>query len=706
MLYLKSNGTGRLITPLLLFLLIILFLNSQARPILAAMSTMNKYFSGWGPGYFGIAISPDGKTAYVSFSQDDSLLVVDTDTYKIIDSIDISTTGDQLDSGSSLLSPDGKKLFVSNFAAGNVMVIDTVNRKLECVLPIYPATIASSLSPDGTQLYITARDGGLYIINIADNSYQRIFVPGVIFGPVMSSKNNPDILYTAGILVDEKQAFKPSFFEFSISKHEVLRTCRISEMYYPVPNVRRLAVNADETFAYFGRYSLSGTDKGAGNFYVFDLKAFKILQSTPIDRGVADFAFDEPLGKIYFAGLWAGGSSSDQQSIQEWDMSTNQVVRNIPVAPSSDQRAIVVDPTNAGYIYMTEGDFNLLRKVELATGREVGRVQFNKNNIQPYAIVANGNIGYIMGQSREIGKIDLSSGQVIGIIKLQNNLSDFGFYKGNLFLGGGNCIYEINPEDGTIIKEYPIEKNICTKYLTFFGNKMATIDFEPGGMIGKELIIFNADTMDILKTIPLPHESHGHKVIVSPDSSKLYIESGPMWGDKATITVIDANTFAVLNKIEIPPDNQKNGGTAFVDGDFDETNRILYLLGFTSIYKINMDDNSLMGIIDLIDFNQQWGREGWPLSGLAGIMLSPSKDKLFVVSGDAHTMLTYDLNKNTWEQSITNVRGYFVTSAICSPDKRYLYTVNEQSDNITMIDTVNQTVQRVIDLDDIYAMLK
>ena len=697
-MYRKNSPLRRIMIFIVLFALILVPMNCPASKAQAAPAT-GQVFSGWSPGFLGLAVAPDGKTAYVPFSQDDALLVVDLSTYSVIASIDVSTAGDQLDSGGALLTPDGKKLYVSNYSAGNVMVIDTEKRMLERVLPLAPsAPTASALSADGSRIYIPSADGGLYIINVADDTYQHIIKPGVSFGPVAVSKSRPDILYTTGMIV-ESGILAPTFFEFDIKAKTVKRALRlpVESSRYPITCVRRLAVSPDESRAYFGQYIQGGADKGAGNFYSIDLQNFAIAASEPVDKGVADFALNGSNNKIYIIGCWSGGGAPIEQSIQEWDMSTDKIVRDISVSPSSDQRAIVIDPTDANCLYMTESDYNLLRKVEISTGKELGSVRFNKDGIRPYAIISGGDTGYIIAGSRDINKIDLKTGQLTGALHVPDYHGG-GFYKGRLYIGGGDCIREINPQDGSVLKEYPVDGGITTLFFTFYGNRMAAIDFEQGGMIAKRLLIFDADTMSVIKSIKLPSVSYGHRVLASPDGSKLYLESGPMWGAPTVVTILDGATLDTINTISIPPAELRHGATGFLEGDFDVDGRILYLLGFTSVYMINMDTDQLIGTLDLTDVFEARGKSGWPPTGLSGIMLSRSKDKLFVAAGDGHSMYTYDLKNSAWSAKITNAKGYFITNAVASPDRRYLFTANNRSDSISMIDTDTGTVSKLITL--------
>ncbi|GAI11207.1 unnamed protein product, partial [marine sediment metagenome] len=236
-------------------------------------------------------------------------------------------------------------------------------------------------------------------------------------------------------------------------------------------------------------------------------------------------------------------------------------------SPSSDQRAIAIDPTNENYLYMTEGDFNLIRKVEISTGGEIARAQFNKADIRPYAIIrGDNNTGYIVCQSsQKVYKLDLMSGQLMGNIPLPDGASHAGgYYQGKLYFSGGRNIYSIDPSDGSLIETFDIGIDINPITLTFFNDKMATIDFETV-MIGRRLLFFDARTMSVLKSIELPREPHGNKVIASPDGSKLYVARGSAMGT-AVITVFDALTLENINTIEIPISSlPRRGATGFVE---------------------------------------------------------------------------------------------------------------------------------------------
>lgn len=667
---------------------------------------VNYYSSTWSPSPLGLAITSDGGKAYIPFSQEDTLLVVNLLTFTVIDSIDVSAAGRVLGSGSAVLTPDGKKLYVANGGTQNITVVNTENKRVEKVLPIDPSFLSAIvLSRDGSKAYVPSFGGRISIINVVDDSYQNVVVPDVGYSAIATSPSNPDILYIVGTRMIVPDTYTLSFIVFNVSNQTIIRSIDLPEQMTTISDfhVNKLVINSDETRAYFGSFMFGPADKGVGNFTVFNLSSFRVTASVPMKYGVADFAVNENTDKAYILGL-SEVDPAPTLPISEYDLLTNKVVREILVSPSTDQRAIAIDPKNPNYLYMTEGDYNLLRKVEISSGKEIARLQFNKADIKPTTIIRgdNGEAYVVSGYTPYVYKLDMKTGQLTGSYKLPLLHGGYGFYQGKLYVGSGNEIYALNPKDGSVIKKYHLDTSFSPSFFTFFDGKMATIDFETL-MTGKRLLLFDATTMSIIKSVELPAETHGEKVIVSPDGSKLYVERGPMSvADKAAvITVFDAKTLQVINTIEIPPNPPARGSTSFIEADFDEENRILYLLGHASVYKIDMDTNELIGILDLMDtYELQDFKGGRPAtSALSGVVLSSSKDKLFIVSLDAHHMYTYNLAQSVWEAKITNLKGYFNCDAASSPDRQYLYIVNQESDNVTMIDLNSGEIKKIIELE-------
>ncbi|HEU4461415.1 MAG TPA: beta-propeller fold lactonase family protein [Solirubrobacterales bacterium] len=112
-----------------------------------------------------IAISPDGKSAYVSSSPNDQVFVIDLQTNQ--------TVGAPIQVGNNPIgvaySPDGKAVYVVNYGDDNVSVIDTATRQVVGTpIPVGDGPVNAVLSPDGKTLYVdNEEDENVSVIDTA-----------------------------------------------------------------------------------------------------------------------------------------------------------------------------------------------------------------------------------------------------------------------------------------------------------------------------------------------------------------------------------------------------------------------------------------------------------------------------------------------------------------------------------------------------------
>jgi DNA-binding beta-propeller fold protein YncE len=108
------------------------------RPNIATTAPLDPFVSAWAPSTFGLAISPDGRTAYVAFSNDDAVIEVDLSS-GAMGAYDVSSFGPMLVSGKALLTPDGRNLYVSDDGTQNILSIDAAGKRVRGVLAIPPS---------------------------------------------------------------------------------------------------------------------------------------------------------------------------------------------------------------------------------------------------------------------------------------------------------------------------------------------------------------------------------------------------------------------------------------------------------------------------------------------------------------------------------------------------------------------------------------
>lgn len=119
-----------------------------------------------GTNLFVIAISPDGKTAYMTTSSG-KVLVLDTQTNQVIGSIPIE--GEVSSLWGVAFSPDGKTAYVANDENNTVAVIDTATRQVVgAPIPVGEDPINIAFTPDGNWAYVTNDESdNVSVINTA-----------------------------------------------------------------------------------------------------------------------------------------------------------------------------------------------------------------------------------------------------------------------------------------------------------------------------------------------------------------------------------------------------------------------------------------------------------------------------------------------------------------------------------------------------------
>ena len=139
-----------------------------------------------GAGPTGIAVAPDGRTAYVSNRDANTVSIVDTTT----DTVSATLGGFRAPAGIAI-SPDGRKVLVANGGDDSVMQIDTVSRALTAVAVVVSgvtvaAPVGIAVSPDGTHAYVTGRLANT-VTEIGNTAALTVALDGSGIGSVSSS---------------------------------------------------------------------------------------------------------------------------------------------------------------------------------------------------------------------------------------------------------------------------------------------------------------------------------------------------------------------------------------------------------------------------------------------------------------------------------------------------------------------------------------
>ena len=131
---------------------------AEVNPVIATIDV--------GEGPNGLAVSPDGATAYVANGADSTVSVIDTATNTVTTTITVGSAPNSV-----AVSPDGATAYVTSANDDTVSVIDTATNTVTATIAVGFNPRAVAVSPDGATAYVTnTLDSTVSVIDTATNT--------------------------------------------------------------------------------------------------------------------------------------------------------------------------------------------------------------------------------------------------------------------------------------------------------------------------------------------------------------------------------------------------------------------------------------------------------------------------------------------------------------------------------------------------------
>jgi YVTN family beta-propeller protein len=112
---------------------------------------------------FAVGITPDGKHAYVA-NLGGTVSVIDTATNKVVATIPVGTNDSDV-----AVTPDGKHAYVANTLSNNVSVIATATNTVVATVAVGNFPVGVAVTPDGKHVYVTNSPSTVSVIDTATN---------------------------------------------------------------------------------------------------------------------------------------------------------------------------------------------------------------------------------------------------------------------------------------------------------------------------------------------------------------------------------------------------------------------------------------------------------------------------------------------------------------------------------------------------------
>ncbi len=112
---------------------------------------------------YGVAVTPDGRHAYVTNNDSNSVSVIDTASNTVT-----ATIPAEKDPRGVAVTPDGRHAYVANSVSASVSVIDTASNTVTATIPTGTSPRGVAVTPDGRHAYVT--NNGSNSVSVIDTA--------------------------------------------------------------------------------------------------------------------------------------------------------------------------------------------------------------------------------------------------------------------------------------------------------------------------------------------------------------------------------------------------------------------------------------------------------------------------------------------------------------------------------------------------------
>lgn len=665
---------------------------------------------GFGPQ--GMALTADGRYAYLSFDLSPFVFKVRLSDMTVVASADFSRYF-PLQCSSIVLDAGEAKVFLYDHTLGRVLVLDAATlREIRMI---------GGFGHGGAELirsrwgpYLILSHGWVWLIDTDTLETTALGNNSRALTYIRESATDPAIWYA---LASTPQSTVIGTYNYKTAVWSTKATLRASGNDWGVRDFAVLPNGSKAYLAVMGPWLPNY--QAPGWLYAADLQTGAVRELLPIDGGALALEISKDNSRLYVGAGWPARDTSSVPMIHVVDTARDADVAVINVGKQKfgwfceQINAIRIDPVDGRLLYATNADGNSLIKVDLATNQVVANLVLNEESNSPDTIVrvpGTSRAYALLKGTSEALEIDLDRAQVTRTVQFPLTRTDFGSFGAafrdadTLMVAQGEYFMELAadlslrgkrnlPQGAPAVWKVIASRDGKTLYSVSQARGTES-NFQPDTLLAIDSSSFQIKTSLHLDggAFDLPWEH--------PDAGKLYVLGG-VNNVSVTLHVVDATNYSLRKTIQFSdPDLPGIATGVNYPYAYDPGSRTLYVGTEWAILAIDTDRDEIKRVIRLDSITSAMGlsRTDLTILNAVGLVFHPGENRLYIAHLDGSLMSVYDLASGSFLPQPVYLKGYMPRWLAVSDDLSKIWVSDFRSDTLSVFDTRTKAVEKVIDI--------
>ncbi len=643
---------------------------------------------------YDIAISPDGRRAYVPARNTDNLFVIDLDTNQVVEVVDLYPEAEHPLGPAPervALTPDGARLLIINANDESLTLLDTATLTVSRTLRFDHRPGGVAVAPDGSVAYVSlnAPDAIIRVIDLTATEVLTSIPPGPYAGSPGPIAFAPD---GGQAYVAVSTMLTGTLLVLDPITHTISDTI-------PMPGGGMigddLVVNHDGTAAYV-------SERNAGLVFALDLVNKSVTDTFDV-AGAEGLALNGDGSRLYVGTFgWAGESD---YNLWMFDTETGDFVGGVNfVHPApygrvgSDIQGLSLTPDGAR-LYAASVDADGIFVVDPATLAPQGMIPTQAlARFFPLraALSPDGAYLYVGGgveKPATVSVIDTATLEVVAELRDDREGACRAGSSGLALSPDGSSLYVLSSDCNELLVFDTASRRLMTDLAVGTpGSSLTHVALPPDGDpiyvldFGGTLHVVDPVSLEVTETLTTG-VAYAWTLKLSPDGARGYVSGAFGYAvlDLVTSTVVKqedyCSQFESFCYVHGRPLGVTSDGSQYLVGEFFSMH----------VYEAATDTES--HTIDLTEWNPH-------RTLVRDLTFSPGGGVGYAAMWDEKAVLAFD--PATWQVTAEIDTGRAPYFGVCpvwlalSPDGDRLYAVAEESDNVVVIDTVTHEVIQTV----------